>query len=112
MLLCSRKEHILDPQQPGWVLKTLCRVTGARTLHTALPHLYATLEKAKLQVQKIDQCLPGISDQMVAPKGNGNVWGGRVLYLDLGGGHTTKYVCPKGTLQGVKYCIKTTSPSN
>ena len=35
MLLCSRKEHTLDPQQPGWVLKTLCRVTGAGTLHTA-----------------------------------------------------------------------------
>ena len=112
MLLCSRKEHTLDPQQPGWVLKTLCWVTVARTLHTALPHLYATLEKAKLQVQKIDQFLPGISDQRVAPKGNGNVWGGRVLYLDLGGGHTTKYVCPKGTLQGARCCVKTTSPSN
>lgn len=62
--------------------------------------------KAKFQGQKIDQCLPGISDQRVAPKGNGNVWGGgKVLYLDLGGGHTTEYLFPKGTLQVVKYCM-------
>lgn len=59
-----------------------------------LPNLiYATLEKAKLQVQKTDQCLPGISDQRVAPKGNGTPGVGEKFYILTSGVVTQLSMC-------------------